>query len=61
MFEQIKNLKINDTFILNVSSKKIYSRGKYCRENKAFECTNIEDIADFKYYKGSKIVFRIDL
>lgn len=54
---EIQSLNIGDFFKLTEGSKKVWIRNKYCRINKAYECTNFDDISDFKYLKKGKEVF----
>ena len=53
----IEQLNTGDTFRKKEGAKKLYERGAYCRENKAYECTNYEDINDFIYLKKGKQIF----
>ena len=38
------------------AQKKVWEQKGYCRTNKKYELQNIEDINDWKYVKGNKIV-----
>lgn len=52
----IQDLNKGDYFKRKEGAKKTFERGSYCRTNKAYECTNIDDINDFIYIKkGIKI------
>ena len=53
----IESLKTGETFTRKPGAKKVYERGAYCRINKAYECTNYEDINDFIYIKKGKQVY----
>ena len=40
--------------------KKVWQLDGYCRINKKYELTSVEDINDFKYLKGDKMVVTTD-
>ena len=50
----IQELKIGDFFRKTPTAKKEFEKGAYCRINKAYECTNVNDISDFIYLKKNK-------
>ncbi|AGO47862.1 hypothetical protein Phi46:1_gp51 [Cellulophaga phage phi46:1] len=56
----IQDIKSGDFFTKTLKSKKIFEKGVYCRTNKAYECTNVDDISDFIYIKKDKQVNEID-
>lgn len=56
----IQSLKVGDYFKRTATAKKIFERGAYCRTNKAYECTNVDDISDFIYIKKGKLITEID-
>ena len=54
----IEKIKKGDLFSKKKDSKKQFSKDLYCRVNKAYECTNKEDINDFIYLKKGKQVYQ---
>lgn len=56
----IQDVKQGDFFTKKVGAKKVFQKGKYCRINKAYECTNVDDISDYIYLKKNKLVNEID-
>lgn len=55
----IDKLKKGDLFTRKEGANTTYERGPYCRTNKAYECTDIEDINKWMYFKKGKEVFPI--
>lgn len=53
----IENLNKGLLFKRKESAKKIYMKEYYCRTNKAYCCTNYDDINDFIYLKKGTEVF----
>ena len=53
---KINDLKHGQFFITSNKSKTVYVRGDYERQSKKYECANFDDISDYKYYNGNKIV-----
>ena len=51
------SLPVNSLFKKSDNSKKTFIKGPYCKINKAFECTNHDDISDFIYLKSLTTVF----
>tara|TARA_B110000259_G_scaffold171486_1_gene203003 strand:- start:542 stop:724 length:183 start_codon:yes stop_codon:yes gene_type:complete len=60
MYKNIEDLKNGDVFSKKQGAKKEFSKDTYCRSNKAYECTNLEDIGDFTYIKKGKKVYTTD-
>ena len=60
MSTAIQDIKTGDYFKRKEGAKKTFERGAYCRTNKAYECTNVEDISDFIYIKKNKQVILTD-
>jgi hypothetical protein len=58
--QKIQDIKKGDFFKRKKLAKKIYEKGSYCRTNKAYECTSVDDINDFLYIKKDKKVFKTD-
>tara|TARA_R110001606_G_scaffold55944_1_gene135826 strand:- start:646 stop:831 length:186 start_codon:yes stop_codon:yes gene_type:complete len=54
---KIESVKLGEFIKRKEGAKKVYTRGAYCRMNKAYECGNWEDISDFIYIKKGKEVF----
>ena len=57
MIKKIEELKNGEVFSKKQGSKKEFSKDLYCRINKAYECTNLENINEFIYLKKGKEVF----
>ena len=57
---QIQDLKNGDYFKKKEGAKKIFCKDKYCQMNKAWECTNVEDINDYIYIKKGKEIVPTD-
>jgi hypothetical protein len=53
---KIQDIKKGDSFKKTLTAKKTFERGNYCRFNKSYECTDIEDISSFIYLKKNKEV-----
>lgn len=51
----IQDVKKGD-FITKKSNNKVYIRGEYCRFNKAYECTDFDDINRQIYIKKNTLV-----
>ncbi len=56
----IQNIKKGNCFKKKENSKKTFEKGIYCRTNKAYECTNVEDINDYEYIKKNIKVIATD-
>lgn len=54
---KIKDLKLGQFFITSNKSKSVMIKSDYDRPSKKYECSNFDDISDFKYYSGDKIVY----
>jgi hypothetical protein len=52
---KIEDLKKGDYFT-KLNSKKVFERGSFCRTNKKYECTDVEDISNFKYIKKGTLI-----
>ena len=55
--QNIEELALGTFFKRKEGAAKTYTRGKYCRTNKAYECQNWDDISDYVYIKKGKPVF----
>lgn len=55
--QNIETLKKGEFFKRKEGAAKTFTRGAYCKTNKAYECQNWEDISDFIYLKKGKQVF----
>ena len=63
----LKDVKLGDLFLLTdkvkynnddeVLSKYVYVRYGYCRENKKYEVAKFDDINDYTFMKGTRIVW----
>lgn len=54
----IKGIKKGEFFKLsNKPNAKVYIRGDYDKSDKTYECQNAEDMNDYRYFKGSKVVY----
>ena len=60
MIQAIETLKKETFFSKKQGAKKVFQRGVYCRINKAYECTNTEDISDFIYLKKGVKVYSLE-
>lgn len=54
---KIKDLKLGQFFITSNKSRSVYMKSIYDRPSKKYECSNFDDISDYKYYNGNKIVY----
>lgn len=54
---KIKDLKLGQFFITSNKSRSVYMKSSYDRSSKKYECSNFDDISDFKYYNSNKIVY----
>ena len=57
---EIQNVAKDDYFIRKIGAKQIYQKGPYCRTNKAWECTDVQDFNKYLYIKKGKKVLEID-
>ena len=55
--KKIEDIKKGEFFKKKEGAKKTYSKGNYCKINKAWECGNWDDISDFIYLKKGKEIF----
>lgn len=53
----IKNVKLNEFIKRSLEANKVYRRGSYDRQLKAYECHDVEDISRSIYIKANKAVF----
>lgn len=53
---KIKDLKKGDYFKLNETSKTVYVRGEYCREEKKYICSRFDDFCSSRLFVGSREV-----
>lgn len=53
----IKNVKLNEFIKRSLEANKVYRRGSYDRQLKAYECHDVEDISRSIYIKSNKVVF----
>ena len=56
----IETIEKGDFFKKKEGAKKTFEKGDYCRANKAWECTSVDDINDYIYIKKGKIVTLTD-
>lgn len=54
---KIKDLKLGQFFITSNKSRSVYMKSVYDRPSKKYECSNFDDISDYKYYNGNKTVY----
>ena len=60
MIKKIDKLKNGEVFTKKKGAKKEFSKDLYCRINKAYECTNMEDVNEFIYLKKGKEVYLLN-
>ena len=54
---KLQNLKHGEFFIISNKSKSVMMKSSYDRSSKKYECSNFDDISDYKYYNGNKTVY----
>lgn len=58
--EAIKTAKIEDVkkgeYIRPIGTKKVYTREAFCRFNKKYECSDHDDISNYRYFKKGTLV-----
>ena len=53
----IKTLKPGEYIKRKADAQRVYIRGQYCRQSKAYECQAADDIGHCVYIKAAKPVF----